>query len=104
MVACALCGISYDASARTFRDIQAGRVEPRCMLHRTRNPRAGTIKAEHRRSWLDGYTDDQIAEMSWAFDSYAEKVLRPSQRTDSMKIVVAALAACGSRIAADSHD
>ena len=79
MVPCALCGIQYDASARTYRDIQAGRVEARCVLHRKRKPRAATVTAAARRWWLDRYTIEEIAEIGAAVDDWFQS-LRPSTR------------------------
>lgn len=88
MVACALCGISYDASARTARDIAAGRVEPRCVLHRKRRPRAATVTAAARRFWLDRYTIAEIAEIGAAIVSY----LPPSAREIEVRTLVASAA------------
>jgi hypothetical protein len=66
MVACAVCHIRYDVSARTHRDIKARRVEPRCVLHRRRRARSGTVTAAHRRYWLDRFSLDEIVEMATA--------------------------------------
>lgn len=73
LVECSVCGIRYDVSARSYRDIKAGRVTPRCIIHRRRR-RAATIRAEHRRFWLDRFTLDEINEMAAALWP------RPSQR------------------------
>ena len=73
MVACSVCGIRYDVSARSWRDIKAGRVEARCVLHRRRR-RALTVTAQMRRYWLDRFTIEEICEMAEAIWP------RPSQR------------------------
>lgn len=88
MVECALCGISYDASARTYRDIQAGRVEARCVLHRKRKPRAATVTAASRRFWLDRFTIDEIVEIAAEIVSW----LPPSARTYEPRALIASAA------------
>lgn len=88
MVECALCGISYDASARTFRDIQAGRVEARCVLHRKRNPRRATVTAAARRFWLERFTIAEIVEIAEEMISF----LPPSARTYEPRALVASAA------------
>jgi len=65
MVSCVTCGISYDVSARTGREIKAGRVKARCHLHRRRK-RDLTVTAEHRRYWLCRFTLDEIRDMAEA--------------------------------------
>lgn len=88
MVPCALCGIQYDASARTYRDIQAGRVEARCVLHRKRKPRAATVTAAARRWWLDRYTITEIQEIAAGLVDF----LPPSGRTYEPRPLVASAA------------
>ncbi len=88
MVECALCGLSYDASARTARDISAGRVEARCVLHRKRKPREATVTAAARRWWLDRYTIDEIVEIGAGIVSW----LPPSARTVEPRALVASAA------------
>jgi hypothetical protein len=73
LVQCSICGIRYDVSARSWRDIKAGRVEARCVLHRRRS-RQLTVTATMRRYWLDRFTIDEICEMAEAIWP------RPSQR------------------------
>lgn len=73
MVACSVCGLEYDASARTHRDITAGRVQPRCKLHRTKQ-RDNTRIAQHRRFWLERFTMDEICFMAACIAPF------PSQR------------------------
>lgn len=71
LVACAVCDISFDVSARTHRNIVAGRSEARCQLHRERRPRPATVQAVHRRFWLSRFTVDEIKDMAWAiFDDH----------------------------------
>ncbi len=67
MCRCALCGIRYDVSARTYRDIKAGRVMARCVIHRKRS-RPATVTAAMRRWWLDRYPLDEIVEMAQAIE------------------------------------
>lgn len=66
MVQCEVCHLAFDCSARSGRDIKAGRVQPRCVLHRRRR-RKGTVTATMRRYWLDRFTMDEIREMAEAF-------------------------------------
>jgi hypothetical protein len=88
MVECALCGLLYDASARTARDISAGRVEARCVLHRKRKPRAATVTATLTRWWLDRYTVTELREIGGALVDF----LPPSARQPEMKVLVASAA------------
>lgn len=64
MVECSVCHILYDCSARTARDIRAGRTEGRCMLHRKATER--TVVARQRRDWLDRFSLDEIVVMGCA--------------------------------------
>jgi len=66
MVACAVCSLEYDVSARTHRDIKAGRVDPRCGLHRGKRRDANTKVAQYRRYWLDRFSMEEILEMAVA--------------------------------------
>ena len=61
MVSCSVCSLSYDVSARTGRDIRAGRVEPRCQMHRRRR-RTVRPNAKARRWWLERVPLDWIVE------------------------------------------
>lgn len=98
MVACAVCGLHYDASARTYRDIRKGKVEPRCVLHRKRNPRPATVLASYRRDWLNEFTNDDLREIGASFDSAARSIgLSREQLDDPIKVVKAALVATFAR-------
>lgn len=66
LVPCDVCEIEFDVSARTHRNIVAGRSEARCVIHRQRRPRPATVQASHRRYWLKRYTMDEIKQMAWA--------------------------------------
>lgn len=66
MVQCYACHLSFDVSARTARDIRAGRVEARCKMHRKRRPRPAVANASHRRYWLDRWSLDTIREVGTA--------------------------------------
>jgi len=74
LVQCCVCGIQYDVSSRTWRDIKGQRVEARCVLHRRRRRRQ-TVTASMRRYWLDRFTMEEINEIANAMWP------RPSQRS-----------------------
>lgn len=95
---CGLCGLRYDVSARTARDVRAGRVEPRCQVHRRKGARPKIAVAENRRFWLDRFDDETLAAMNDDLAWFAGRAgLRPSQTTDSVRVVTLALvAAAGS--------
>lgn len=90
MVTCGTCGIEYDCSARTYRDIKAGRVEARCGLHRPNRQRRNAIRrAELRRFWLDRFSLDEIREMATAIAPL------PSQRSPTFGSALTASAPPG---------
>ncbi len=68
MVACAICGMHFDCSARAFRYYQAKQRTPRCMLHRQENPRPETVAIETRMEILGRYTDAEVFLMGWALE------------------------------------
>lgn len=96
MVACSVCSLQYDVSGRTFRDIKAKRVQPRCGLHRRSDP-AGSSRDEHtrvaryRRWWLERFTMEEIREMAVAIAPF------PSQRAPRMGSALTASAEPGPR-------
>jgi hypothetical protein len=68
MVACAVCGMKFDASPRAARNYAAGKRTPRCMFHRHEHPRPETSVAETRRWWLDRFTVAELIVMGWAVE------------------------------------
>lgn len=66
LTTCSVCHIRFDVSARSHRDIKAGRKDPRCVMHARRNARPETVVATHRRYWLDRFSIDEIVEMATA--------------------------------------
>jgi len=91
LVACAVCAIEFDVSARTNRNIVAGRSEARCVLHRERKPRPATVQAAHRRFWLKRYSLDEIKMLAWAIFDVDD--LSPGKQHTSPAVMALASAA-----------
>lgn len=87
MTTCVACGLQHDVSARTYRDIKAGRVESRCALHRGRARARQTRIANHRRFWLrlveqNRFTMDEIVMMGRAIEQTLS--IQPSKRAQGV--------------------
>lgn len=89
MVACELCGMKFDVTARAFRNYQAGRRKPRCVMHREQKPRPETRALENYRWWVERFTDAEIWFMGAGVERYVSgKRLTPP---DSIAAEVAQL-------------
>lgn len=84
LVECAVCHIRFDASVRSARDYNAGRAEPRCLMHRKRKPRSSrTTLALYRRWWLDRFSVEEIVDMGTAVASVLPSSRSPQAMTAS---------------------
>lgn len=69
MVACFVCGMKFDVSARAYRYYQAGQREARCMIHKTGpEERQATKIAARRREILNQHSKAEIFLMGWALE------------------------------------